>query len=95
MNRGIFGWDLPPGCSINDIPGNSDEDAKWEQLMMDFYEKTEFTKKELEFIDPLNETVDYIVQKAITYGMELGRKEQQMTDAENRFYEERFTENDL
>lgn len=23
---GIFGWDFPPGCSINDLPGNSPEE---------------------------------------------------------------------
>lgn len=22
----IFGWDLPPGCSINDLPGNQPEE---------------------------------------------------------------------
>lgn len=25
-----FGWDLPPGCSINDIPGNRPEDIALE-----------------------------------------------------------------
>lgn len=26
--RGIFGWDLPPGVSVNDIPGNEPEKRK-------------------------------------------------------------------
>jgi hypothetical protein len=25
-----FGWDLPPGCRISDIPGNSPEDQRME-----------------------------------------------------------------
>ena len=25
-----FGWDLPPGCRVTDIPGNRPEDEAWE-----------------------------------------------------------------
>jgi hypothetical protein len=24
LNMGIFGWDLPPGCSVRDLPGYGD-----------------------------------------------------------------------
>lgn len=27
-----FGWDYPPGCSEQDIPGNRPEDSEWERL---------------------------------------------------------------
>jgi hypothetical protein len=27
-----FGWDLPPGCSLSDIPGNRREDMANEQI---------------------------------------------------------------
>lgn len=37
MGRNPFGWDLPPGCSDSDIPGNRPEDIdreKWEDEML-------------------------------------------------------------
>lgn len=33
-----FGWDLPPGCSINDIPGNSAEDELYNEYYADMLE---------------------------------------------------------
>lgn len=29
---GKFGWDLPPGCRLSDIPGNRPEDVRMEAL---------------------------------------------------------------
>ena len=29
------GFNLPPGCSVSDIPGNSSEDAAWDKLFED------------------------------------------------------------
>ena len=28
----MTGFNLPPGCRVSDIPGNSDEDAAWEEF---------------------------------------------------------------
>jgi hypothetical protein len=28
MMRNIFGWDLPPGVSTRDLPGNTDQDRE-------------------------------------------------------------------
>jgi len=28
----MAGWNLPPGCSVRDIPGNRIEDEAWEKL---------------------------------------------------------------
>ena len=28
----MSGFNLPPGCSVNSIPGNSAEDARWEKM---------------------------------------------------------------
>jgi hypothetical protein len=39
MNRrNIFGWDLPPGCSTHDLPGNRPEDEAAEAFYDAFYE---------------------------------------------------------
>jgi hypothetical protein len=38
MSRNIFGWDLPPGCSANDLPGNRPEDQASEAFYDAFYE---------------------------------------------------------
>ncbi len=34
---GKFGWDLPPGCRISDIPGNRPEDQAVEAFYDAFY----------------------------------------------------------
>jgi hypothetical protein len=28
----VSGYNLPPGCSVSDIPGNRPEDQAWEEL---------------------------------------------------------------
>jgi len=44
MSRGIFGWDLPPGVCLSDIPGNRPEDEEWEQIVDHFWDKERLTK---------------------------------------------------
>lgn len=88
---GIFGWDLPPGCSINDIPRNSPEDAKWEAIIDNFFDKKrikerkfgiQISDKDNEVMDELykltkySEAVDNYIIMAIEYGIELGRIEE-------------------
>lgn len=86
--RNIFGYDLPPGCRLSDIPGHSDEEYAWECIEEEFYNKNKFNPNELKLVDPLDESVASIVMKAIVYGMELGKNEQRMIEAENLYYEE-------
>ena len=46
MSReGIFGWDLPPGCSISDIPGNRPGDEKWEAIIENFFDNKRIRKR--------------------------------------------------
>jgi len=44
MNK--FGWDLPPGVSINDIPGNRPEDEAEELFWEEFAKKLDEEKLE-------------------------------------------------
>ena len=88
--RNIFGdgSNLPPGCSVNDIPGNRPEDEAWEKITTDFWEgehcSDELWKK---FSDvKLDSDLMDIVDKAIEYGMELGRQEQLATEKEADHY---------
>lgn len=74
--RNIFGWDLPPGCSVSDIPGNRPEDEAWEKVINDFWDEKRFTKEEWAISENLDDVINGIIEKAIDYGMELGRKEQ-------------------
>ena len=89
MNRGMFGWDLPPGVSVSDIPGNRPEDVEWEKIIEDFLDEERIknrkygilvTEKEIKLMDSLYASkkwsgcVDAYIQMAIEYGMELGRK---------------------
>jgi hypothetical protein len=45
MSHGIFGWDLPPGVSINDIPGNRPEDERWDAIYDNFWDKERLLKQ--------------------------------------------------
>ena len=38
MARSIFGWDLPPGVSTSDLPGNSREEQEVEAFVEGVYE---------------------------------------------------------
>lgn len=55
-----FGWDLPPGCRISDIPGNSPEDEYYEWLCEEvekiFPDATEEqTNKMIKFFERIRE----------------------------------------
>lgn len=34
----MTGWNLPPGCNVSDLPGNSPEDERVEALMDKIYD---------------------------------------------------------
>lgn len=78
----MTGFNLPPGCNVSDIPGNRPEDIKQELIEDEFFEH-KLTKSEWSQIEKQYD----IVCKAIWYGYEIGIKEQQQTEAENKFYD--------
>ena len=82
----MTGWNLPPGCNVSDIPGNRPEDEAWENLCQDFY--SAITEKEWKKIEGVTD----IIEKAIEYGIEAGKKEQHLIEEENRFYEQQAKE---
>lgn len=86
MGRGLFGWDLPPGCKVSDIPGNRPEDEAWDKMMDTFFQQTSFTEAEKKVID--EQVVVDIITKAIEYGIEIGVKQAKADEEENKFYEE-------
>ena len=86
MGRSIFGWGLPPGCRVSDIPGNRPEDEAWDIMMDKFYQETHFTKEEQKVID--DQVVVDIITKAIEYGIEVGAKQAKANEEEAKFYEE-------
>jgi len=77
--RSIFesGFNLPPGVSVNDIPGNSPEDGKLEEIEMAFYENkgNRFTASEWKYLGSKHRTehLGNIIWKAISYGMDVQR----------------------
>jgi hypothetical protein len=98
----IFGWDLPPGCSASDIPGNRPEDEDWEEIYDNFWDKERLTKthiglritdKEYELMDKLysgkySEIIDDYIIAALEYGMEIGIKQGLLQAEENRYFEQ-------
>lgn len=97
MRHGIFGWDLPPGVRVSDIPGNRPEDEAWEKITEGFwggkycsdklYNKFEKAKLDSDLIG--------IVDKAIQYGIDIGENQSNACNQENHFYESRFIEEAL
>lgn len=96
MSR-LFGWDLPPGCRITNIPGNTSEDEKQESIEFGFYENKEdkfkqkrFTPAEWKYLGSINRTkhLEDIIWKAIEYGIDVGIQEEKDCQQENK-YEER------
>ena len=75
----IFGGNsnLPPGCRVNDIPGNRPEDAEWEEITNKFWDGKHVTDKVWHkfTVAKLDDDLLDVVDKAIEYGMELGRNE--------------------
>jgi hypothetical protein len=84
------GYNLPPGCSVSDIPGNRPEDAEWDEIYERFWDKERITKthigvrvseSEYKTMDKLyaspkySGVIDDYITAAIEYGMEIGAKE--------------------
>lgn len=109
MGHSIFGWDLPPGCRVSDIPGNRPEDERLEAIELGFYNSDEknqqklingrprFTPQEWKYMNSKNRTkhLEDIIWKAIEYGMEIGGIEANDNRQENQYYESRFIEEAL
>jgi hypothetical protein len=83
MGHSIFGWDLPPGVSVSDIPGNRPEDGRLEEIEMGFYENKEenhrkrFTPEQWKYLGSKRHTqhLEDIIWKAIEYGMDIAQQE--------------------
>jgi hypothetical protein len=100
MSRSIFGWDLPPGCRVSDIPGNRPEDTRWESIIETFFDKkrlmdkhrvgTSINETEYNLMDELykdskySDVVDLYITMAIEYGMELGEKQAKINEEERK-----------
>lgn len=72
---------LPPGCSINDIPGNRPEDAEYEALMTEFYES--LTKEELDLVNDGRLTTlerENLIFKAIQFGRKISNMQDKPED---------------
>ena len=77
----IVGWDLPPGCSPPDIPGNRPEDATWEKIVDDFYGTLNDNEKNL-----VNcQDTQAVTEKAIQFGIDIGRQDRYEHE-EERYY---------
>jgi viroplasmin and RNaseH domain-containing protein len=95
MSRGIFGWDLPPGVSVSDIPGNRPEDGRLEEIELAFYENTEtngrkrFTPEEWKYLGSKKRTthLEDIIWKAIEYGMDIAREETRCEIQSNKVFD--------
>jgi hypothetical protein len=77
-----FGWDLPPGCNVSDIPGNRPEDEAWYVMIDNFFASLDEKEKQLA------ENCEEVIIKAIEYGIEAQIAEQKIIDEESKYYEQ-------
>lgn len=105
-----FGWGLPPGVRVSDIPGNRPEDIEWETIMDQFFDKKrvmdpkrhgiKISEKEYKLMDQLYSTkkwsqvVDDYIVMAIEYGRELVREEAKRDVEIERYYKDHPDEQD-
>ena len=99
MPHGMFGWELPPGVSVNDIPGNRPEDGEWEAICEKFFDKErllasrQITEKQHDDMDRLYREsefaplVDDYIRAAIQYGLDSGEKQASEAWQQERRYE--------
>jgi hypothetical protein len=59
-----FGWDLPPGCRLSDIPGNRPEDIAYEKTV----ERIEDALKPLEPEELHIENIVRLINEAFEQG---------------------------
>ena len=82
----MTGWNLPPGCNVSDIPGNSPEDEKWEAILNVFWEKIRTPELDKAVTDASDEVCN-LLNEAIEYGIEVGTNQANFAAEENKYYE--------
>lgn len=91
MSRHPFGWDLPPGVRVSDMPRNRPED---EAIEDGFYQESRFTPEQWKFLESKHRLAQQhlcdVLRKAIDYGIDIGQKQADVCNQENRFYESRY-----
>jgi uncharacterized protein YpiB (UPF0302 family) len=73
---------LPPGCRESDIPGSRPEDVAWDKLVEGFYNS--LTEEEIATIDCSG--TNSLIEKAIKFGMEKQRQDDELSSKEADFY---------
>jgi hypothetical protein len=92
MRHGIFGWDLPPGVRVSDIPGNRPEDEEWEKILEGFWDSKHCSDELYKKFEKatLDSDLVNVVDKAIEYGIEVGNKQVDTYNQENKYYESEY-----
>jgi hypothetical protein len=85
----VTGWNLPPGCNVSDLPGNSAADAEYEAWAEDVYERLTAALKTgnhypVEVSDALFKAVEKLCTEAYCRGYDQARAD----EAEAAFYKE-------
>lgn len=83
MSR-LFGWDLPPGCTVGDIERQAGDDFSYIEA---YSEKGELTQGQRKCLDRLCEDSDFIMlaEDLAQFAFDLGYKEAE-DDAERCAY---------
>jgi len=77
------GSSIPPGCKDSDTPGNRPEDAYWEKVIDEFYASLDPELKAWIDAHPL---APIIIEKALQWGIALGREEMRQEQAERHHF---------
>ena len=90
--RRPFGWDLPPGVNVSDIPGNRPEDAAWEIILDKLGEHLKTDEARGALVKLAYQSVHglELVEQLIQYGIDLGKLDQMQVEQESAFYHSVF-----
>ncbi len=84
----MTGWNLPPGCSVRDIPGNRPEDEAQEALLDELYEQIAKhlggASADEAVSGPLAEWYSTKIGEAYRMGYEQGISDERMAQEYNR-----------
>ena len=90
MSHGIFGWSLPPGCTMNDIERAYGDQPLLDEIFEAHGNLTDDEKKIWGQIYELDETLFNLIIKAMEWAMDIGYKECQGNEEENKFHESQY-----
>jgi len=90
MGHSIFGWSLPPGCTMNDIERAYGDQPLFDEIFEAQGNLTDEEKQTWRQIYDLDEPLFNLIVKAMEWAYDTGHKACMGEEEENKFYESQY-----